>query len=464
LKDADVDTDIYIEVENPEEIEEEIKPIKSLLRKDQVKNMIDIDSVKTQNLSKKQKEVYDLIIKGKNVFLTGLAGSGKSTIIRLFYREYKNTRNIAVTSTTGTSAILINGSTLHSYLGIGLGTGDIEFLYLNIKNKSYILSRWLSLNTLIIDEVSMLDPNLFDKLENLARVIRKNDLPFGGIQLILTGDFLQLPVVNSDKFCFESKSWNKCVDHVVYLNDNFRQDDIEFQTCLNEVRTGKMSQKTIDILKSRENAELKNDFGILPTKIYSLNREVDEENEKEVNKLFIKNPELEFYEYHMEYTILKKNMRNVDEKIKKNCNAPVVLELCAGVQVMLLYNLDLEAKLANGSRGVVIKFIDERPVVRFLTGEERIIDIHSWKIQENGVDIFEIKQIPLRVAYAITTHRSQGLTLDYAEVDLNNVFEDSQAYVALSRVKRLEGLSIRNFKIGSFFSNEKAIDFYDKLK
>jgi ATP-dependent DNA helicase PIF1 len=226
---------------------------------------------------------------------------------------------------------------------------------------------------------------------------------------------------------------------------------------------GELSEKSIELLKSREDATLSNEYGILPTKICSLNREVDLENTREVEKLFQKNPDLDFYEYHMEYEILKKGMRNMEEKIKKSSNAPSVLELCVGIQVMLLYNLDLEAKLANGSRGIVVKFIDDMPVVKFLNGEERIIDRHTWKIQENGVDIVSIKQIPLRVAFSITTHKCQGITLDYAEVDLDNVFEDSQAYVALSRVKTLQGLCIRNFKIGSIFANEKAKEFYNKL-
>lgn len=471
------------DVNTDDEIDE--KPVKSFLRNkinvkeehnksflrgkaieedDVPKKMISLENLSINNLSTTQKKAYKLIEKGYNIFLTGQAGSGKSAIINLYRKNYKTRKNIGLTSTTGTSAILLGGTTIYSFLGIGLGTGDVEFLYMNIKNKAYILKRWIDLDTLIIDEISMLPPALFDKIEHLARVIRKNEHPFGGIQLILTGDYLQLPCVNSDKFCFESKNWDKCVKHVIYLKDIFRQDDLMFQNCLKEVRMGELSQENIDLLRSRENAILKNDLGILPTKIYALNKNVDAENEREMHKLFLKNTDLEFYEYEMTYDILKKGIRNPEEKIQKGCNASAHLELCEGAQVILLYNIDLEAKLANGSRGVVVKFIDDLPLVRFLTGEERIIDYHTWKIQENGVDIIEIKQIPLKIGYSISIHKSQGMTVDYAEVDMEGIFEDGMAYVALSRVSSKEGLCIRNFKTGSIFANKKAVEFYKNLE
>jgi ATP-dependent DNA helicase PIF1 len=463
---------------NYEELELEIddKPIKSFLKrnkepekiikyvKQNENKMLSIDKLNFNSLSENQKIAYRSILEGKSVFLTGKAGSGKSGVINLFYKQYRHKKRIGMTSTTGTSAILINGATLHSFLGIGLGAADVEFLYMNIKNRSYILKRWLELDTLIIDEISMLSPKLFDKLENLARVVRKNDLPFGGIQLILTGDFLQLPCVDSVKFCFEAESWNKCVNKIIYLTENFRQNDLEFHKCLSEVRIGDLSEQSVKLLKSREDVELKNEYGILPTKIYALNRDVDGENIKEINKLFEKDNELEFYEYQMEYEILKKGFKNPEEKTKKACNAPALLELCKGAQVMLLYNMDLEAKLANGSRGVIIDFVNDLPLVKFLTGEERIIDYHIWKIEENGSPLMTITQIPLKIAYAITVHRSQGLTVDYAEIDMEGIFEDGMAYVALSRVTSKEGLKIKNFRLGNIFANEKAVKFYKNLE
>lgn len=415
-------------------------------------------------LSEKQQKVYDLISKGQNVFMTGLAGSGKTHLIKKIYCNFHRSCNIGVTSTTGTSAILIDGSTLHSFLGIGLGQSSIDSLFFKIKKNSRVYKKWRELDLLIIDEVSMLSPILFDKLESLARLIRKNDQPFGGIQLLLSGDFLQLPVVGEyDSFCFDAETWSICIKNIIYLDQNFRQSDSVFQKCLNEIRLGTISNETKEILESRVDATLHNDLGILPTKIYSLNRDVDAENESELYKLLETKDDLQFYQYDLEYEVLKKGLKNVDEKIKKACNAPFIIQLCVGAQVMLLYNMDIALKLVNGSRGVVVGFEGDFPKVKFLNGVEMVIDYKVWTLEENDEVILQWKQVPLRVAFALSSHKSQGITIDYAIVDLSNIFENSQAYVALSRVKSLEGLSLRNLNILSIKSHPRAIEFYSKL-
>ena len=415
--------------------------------------------------SNDQKKAYNAMVNWKNVFLTGPGGTGKTACIKLFYTMYKSTKKIAMTSTTGTSAILIDGVTLFSYLGIGLGTSDVEILYLNIMKKPFIVKKWRELEVLIIDEISMLNPDLFDKLECLARTIRKNSSPFGGIQLILSGDFLQLPTVNSEKFCFEAKSWDSCIDLTIYMKDIFRQNDMKFVKCLNEVRIGTLSDETKDILMSRVGVKLVNDYGIKPTKIYSTNKDVNIQNERAIDKLLAENDKLELFQYNIEYEALKKfNNTYIEEKIKKSCVAPESLLLCKGAQVMLLYNMDLEIKLANGSRGIITGFDEDNlPIVRFLNGIERTIDYHTWEIEENGVKVMKIIQIPLKLAYSVTIHKCQGITLDYAEIDISDVFEYGQAYVALSRVKNLEGLSIKKIKFDSICAHPKAVDFYDKL-
>jgi len=420
-----------------------------------------------EKLSEKQQSAFDLINKGENILMTAPAGYGKSFVIEKVASKYTSFK-IGITSTTGTSAILIGGSTLHSFLGIGLGTADVSQIYLNIKKNSYIHKRWKELDILIIDEVSMLSPVLFDKIEQLARVIRKNENPFGGIQLILSADFFQLPVVgDSNSFCFDAKSWDSCIpkSNIIVFDQNFRQDNIVFQKILMEIRYGNVSDESIEILRTRENVKLVNENGILPTKIFSLNRDVDNENEKELNNLVVKNPDLEFYEYEITYDVLKKSMKNfnMEERIRKTCNVPFTLQLCKGAQVMLMFNLDLDLKLCNGSRGVVVGFDGDIPIVKFLNGITMPIVHKTWTIEENGEPIFTFTQIPLKVAFAVSAHKVQGITIDYAEVDLTNIFEFGQAYVALSRCRTLEGLSIIHLNKECFKAHPRVVEFYNSL-
>lgn len=428
---------------------------------------IPMENLTYNDFTPEQKLAYDSLAKGQNLFLTGPGGCSKSSIIKVFYKNFRYRRNIGITSTTGISAILIGGSTIHSFLGIGLGTASAEKLYEEIKfsRPKKILNRWKTLDTLVIDEVSMMLPELFDKLEFIARSIRCNNKPFGGIQIILTGDFCQLPCIGSPKLCFESEKWKQCIgDNVIYLNKLFRQADPVFQECLNEARLGQLSENSIKVLESRIDANLTNELGIQPTKIYALNRDVSKENESRLNELFKKNPELEFYQYDLEYTIHEKGLKNIEERILKNCTAPKLLEICIGAQVMLIYNLDIELKLVNGSRGVVIGFEGGLPKVRFMSGHEYTIPYVVWKIEENGETLVSITQIPLKVAYASTTHKMQGQTLDLAEIDMANIFEDGMAYVALSRVKDLKGLSIRNFNSSKITANPTVVEYYKSFE
>lgn len=438
-----------------------------------------LQEVDTSLLNKKQKEAFQAIVQGKNIFLTGGSGTGKSTLVHLFKKTYDKNKTIAITSTTGISALLVGGTTIHSYAGIGLGNGIAEDLAEVIMKKHYLRKRWNDLDTLIIDEVSMLSPELLDKLDYIAKTVRrgpvslkhpKSDLPFGGIQLILTGDFLQLPVVGSDDFCFESNSWPEIIDKVYYLTEIIRQPDPEFQDILNELRFGKVSKKGRKLLKSRIGVELYNDLGILPTRIHTTNYAVDTINENELDKLATEGAKsggsTDFFEYEMEiyFHEFVQNREQALERTKKNCLAPAKLQLCLKAQVMLLYNLDLPEGLANGSRGVVIGFMNDLPIVRFLNGVERIIDYHTWTTEEGKKKQVSITQLPLKLAWCVTVHKSQGATLDYASIDLSNVFEYGQAYVALSRVKNKEGLSIIDVDFEKIRAHPKAVDFYRKLE
>lgn len=483
-----------------------------------------------------QEKAYSYLEQGFNVFLTGPSGTGKSFLVHEFKRQYSSTKNIAITSTTGISALLIGGVTLHSYLGIGLGVGTVDDLYNKISVVLKLRDRWRNLDVLFIDEVSMLSPILFDKLEELGRRLRPvkgrrmltkqniPELPFGGIQVVLCGDFLQLPVVqaspsskkaeklkrmmirgleqgsdekDSDSddsvtstsqdenlFCFQAKSWEKCVQKTVYLTKIMRQTDEAFQTALNEIRYGQVSDKTKALFNPRIGIVLEEIEGILPTKIYTTNACVDRMNETELDNV---GDGKEFHAYEMkvqfessEPSSFINNKTDLIDKYKKACPAPSRLELCEGAQVMLLCNLDLEQGLANGSRGVVTRFEQEFPVVRFLNGIEVPIMYNTWGIEESRgkssrvktpgnitsstVLIVSLTQIPLKLAWAVTVHKTQGQTLDYAEIDLDRVFCPGQVYVALSRIKTLEGLSIKNLNYDSIQTHPLAIAFYRKLK
>lgn len=372
------------------------------------------------DLTDKQQRAYSLMCDNKNVFITGPGGTGKSSVIKMFYNNYKDTKNIVVTSTTGISALQIGGVTLHSYLGIRLGKESAEYLTKRILSSTFYTSRWRKLQTLIIDEVSMLSPELFDKLEQIARDVRRtrnkrvlngqdaDELPFGGIQLILSGDFLQLPVVGSQNFCFESESWKKCITHEIELTEIMRQNDSQFQELLNNIRYGNCTSEVKQLLQQRVNIELTNELGIKPTRIYTTNRDVDVINEQELDNLARDN-DVQFYEYELDIVIYKfiKDINTLTDKLRKNCIAKDHLQLCVGAQVMLVANLAVDLGLANGSRGVVIGFVGDKnlPVVRFLNGHEQIIDYHQWKYEQNDEKIAGVWQIPLTLAWSNTVHK-----------------------------------------------------------
>lgn len=408
-------------------------------------------------------EYYGFMIGGNHRFVLGnFIITHNTKLIKLFAEEFSHIKSIGLTSTTGTSALIIGGTTLHSFTGIKLGTSSAQVLAAQIMSKPYLRKRWKDLQVLIIDEVSMLTPILFDKLEEIARTIRRNDAPFGGIQLILTGDFCQLPCVEGDEFCFQSRTWNRCVEEVVYLKQILRQEDQEFRMMLNKVRMGVVDEMVKQALSSRIGKELTNEFGIKPTKLFPLKANVEKMNEEELDKL----GDVEFRRYNMEITFYPevKNKQYALEKFRKNNVAPEELELAIGAQVMLTFNIDLPSGLANGSRGVVTEFVDDFPKVTFLNGASRVIDYNVWDVEENGQKIMRAIQIPLRVAYALTIHKIQGATLDYASIDLENIFEHGQAYVALSRVTKLEGLSIMRVDYDKIKAHPEATRYYKRLE
>ena len=407
-------------------------------------------------LTSDQRRTIERLLLGESLFVTGQGGTGKTHIVREFVR--RSGKRVAVTSTTGVSAVLLpGGTTLHSWAGIGLGEGSEAALSTRIRKKSYLKRRWKEVQVLIIDEVSMLSPDLFDKLESIARTVRGSRLPFGGIQVVLSGDFLQLPCVKSDRFCFEAETWGTVVGDTVILNDNMRQAGKNWQSCLSSLRTGITDAAVRETLARAQVRELTNPHGILPTRLYALRADVAEINVRELEKL-----SGEVFQFEADLRTYDKKRAFLGERLARDCPAEATLQLIVGCQVMLVCNLDIEAKLVNGSRGVVERFTaEDLPIVRFLDGTTRIVDYHLWELEEKDTKIASFEQIPLRLAYAVTIHRAQGLSLDYVVVDLSSVFEYGQGYVALSRVRSEGGLRIEGeIRYNRIKASPKALAFY----
>jgi len=440
-------------------------------------------------LSKEQNDVLNLILKGKSVFLTGSAGTGKSFLLKRITQELKKKNiQVAVTASTGLAAVNIGGTTLHRWAGIGVSKNKHIQAAGAFKNKN----RWKKTDVLIIDEVSMVSGQLFDSLEQLAREIRENKRPFGGIQLICVGDFFQLPPVRSpdepSTFCFEGKSWDRSIQHIYSLKTVFRQSDSKFIEMLNDIRIGECNSSTKEILDSRKNANNRKSKGILPTVLFSKNVQVDSLNQKHLQQL--KSDPKKFASNDFFYSFSKEeDERKDDMKMKSmldSCLAQPIIDLKKGAQVMLVRNIS--PTLVNGSRGVVVGFEElnalrkdalkdkggnfddwissntHLPIVEFANGETQVIEPIVFRVESFSEGIATRVQIPLKLAYALTIHKSQGLTIDCADVSLGGVFEYGQAYVALSRIKGIEGLKLLDWNPQVVRAHPKVLEFYEKYE
>jgi len=450
-------------------------------------------------LNEGQREAYKAIEEGKSIFLTGPGGTGKSYLLNTIFTQLpKQTgRTVALTALTGCAAILLHpkAKTIHSWAGIGLGTEPLAVLYANIKKSHRASKRWLTTDILVIDEISMMTPELFEKLDAVGRKIRRNEsVPFGGLQIVLVGDFYQLPPVvrstNDTKFVFESALWTKMSLFTKELTEIVRQKDIVFQTILNEARKGELSKNSMKILKKRIGLEYK-ELTIQPTMLFLRRAQVDTINMTHLKKL---TTEMHTFKATTQFEAIKLTSEQSQKDpmlqaaiTKFDGVAPYTSELtlAIGAQVMLMTNHKPEAGLVNGSRGVVIGFelppcFDEKdkqdtqapkevdkklllPLVRFKNGKEEVIKPHQWDVPDTvGV---KRSQIPLKLAYAITIHKAQGSTLDCALIDVGGqTFEYGQAYTALSRVKDLESLYIHDLDSTAFRADPKVKEFYESLQ
>ena len=397
-------------------------------------------------MNDKQKEAFAIIKQGHNLFLTGSAGTGKSYTLKSII-DYLDKNNVeyGLTALTGCAAVLINGQTIHSYLYLGISR-DINAIYINLLKFKPKYNTLKKLQVLIIDEISMMDNELFDVINQLLMRIKGNEKPFGGVQLLLVGDFYQLPPITGD-YCFTSPNWNKLELKIVVLTELIRQkDDNVLQRILEEIRNGKPSDETMKILEDLKNTKFTNKQ-IKPTRLYPINKNVDKINNYEFNKLLKKN--------NNEKVMYKASCNKATEKIDH-----YNIELTLHAQVMVIRNISIEDKLFNGTRGVVVELNTNSVIIKDINDINHTINYYIDTNNNNKK--ITTSFMPLKLAYAISIHKSQGASIDFIELDLGeDIFISGQLYTALSRATNINNIKLLDFSKSSFMQNKKIKEFYN---
>lgn len=426
--------------------------------------------------------ILDLLNSHNNVFITGEAGTGKSYILKQLKDYYG--RSFVVTGTTGISALNIGGCTIHSWAGVGCMNEPLDSLLaslfgndLDICDESRIVFRIKKCKILAIDEISMLSAYELEYLDAYFKAVRNCDLPFGGIQVVFLGDFLQLPPVATKEdlehyprkslFCFDSTVWYDLDFRTVFLKKIHRQDDVKFQNMLSRFRIGQiLYEDMLDIVSCRCTDE-----DLLKNKLHLFSRKNQAEYYNEERLSELSTPVFEYKAFDdipvpediEEKDIIKyknKTWYNLDRDSQAQRN----IKLKVGCRVMLLKNLDFSSGLINGACGEVLELASSYAIVKFDNGIIKQISRCLFEYSIEDIVVAKRFQLPLKLAYAITIHKSQGMTFDEIVVDCEKAFAPGQVYVALSRVKSLKGLYIKGFNPKKLFSNFKAISFYSKLQ
>ena len=385
----------------------------------------------------KQTTALNILKSGKNVFITGSAGTGKTYLLNL-YTQYLKERRVypTIVAPTGIAASHLGGQTMHSFFALGIrdsiDEGYVDFLL----DKKYLKTRFSKLKLLIIDEISMVSPEMFSAMDMILRGFKGTDVPFGGVQVVISGDFFQLPPVSKTpkekRFAWQSEAWKALELQTCYLEEKFRQDDSRLIGILDDIRSGEISATSEELLASRHEAPLAIDT---PTRLYTHNLDVDRINQEELEKL------------DGEEKLFVCDHKGSEKNIEKIFKSSLVLErltLKKGAVVIFIKN-NAEAGYVNGTTGKVESFspIDKMPIVRTTDGKKIKLDMEDWSLENDSGNVTAtVSQVPLRLAWAITIHKSQGMTLDAAEIDLSKTFESGQGYVALSRIKNIEGLRL----------------------
>lgn len=413
----------------------------------------------------KQVVALSILQTGANVFLTGEPGSGKTHTINR-YVKWLRERGIepAITASTGIAATHVGGMTIHAWTGIGVRRHLTEYDLDEIVSRERLVKRAQATKVLIIDEVSMVDARTLDMAEQAIRALKRSQKPWGGMQVVFVGDFFQLPPVSANEktehtetetisfdgepiiprtkqrttFSYTSPAWTAANPIVCYLSEQHRQEDAAFLGLLTAIRRGTVNDDHHNLLQSRQHDP--EDLPEEAARLYSHNAYVDREN---ANRLTALN------ETAHTYTMVSKGAAHIVEALKRGCLSPEVLTLKLGARVMFTKNA-LDGSYANGTLGEVIDFNEAGPVVKTNNGRTILAQPAEWSVTDGGKVLARVVQVPLRLAWAVTVHKSQGMTLDSAAVDLSQAFEYGQGYVALSRVRELSGLYLLGY-------NERAL-------
>lgn len=423
-------------------------------------------------------KVKKILADNNNIFITGGGGVGKSYLLDELKQYYKD--KLVLTSTTGISALNIGGQTLHSWCGIGIVDKPVARIIHQIRQSAVLYKQLFNCKILAIDEISMLDDYTFEYVDKVLRNIKNSKLPFGGIQLILVGDFFQLPPVKCKqtgrKFCFQSPVWKKLKLITILLNKVHRQTDKKFINILNNIRVDNISEADINILYHHDYSLIYEiDKNIL--QLFGTNNDADIYNKKcfsEINSETYKYNASDSYFLHSnkrdndqqlteEEVYLFSSDRKILENFDKDCKFPKLLELKKGCRVMLLKNISITDGLVNGSCGTIKSLSNSSVEVLFDNGKLQNITPEYFEYNQNNKLIIKRKQYPLKLAYGITIHKSQGMTFEKLVVNFNTIFDFGQAYVALSRVKSLDGLIIKDFNPNKIVANLDVKIFYSDL-